>query len=86
MGVGARPAVSYRPDVPPCRDVTEPVNVTIDDGVAVVRIDDGKANAVSHAVIDALHGALDQATADADRRRHHRPGGQVLGRASTSRS
>ncbi len=47
------------------RNVTEPVDVTIEDGVAVVRLDDGKANAVSHAVIDALHAALDQAVADA---------------------
>ncbi len=45
--------------------VTEPVTVTIEDGVAVVRIDDGKANAVSHAVIDSLHAALDQAEAEA---------------------
>lgn len=43
-----------------------PVTVTIDDdGVAVVRMDDGKANALSHAVIDLLHGALDTAERDA---------------------
>ncbi len=47
------------------RGVTEPVDVTIEDGVAVVRLDDGKANAVSHTVIEALHDALDQAVADA---------------------
>ncbi|MCU1353661.1 MAG: Enoyl-CoA hydratase/isomerase [Acidimicrobiales bacterium] len=34
------------------------------DGVAVVTLDDGKANAISHAVIDGLHAALDQAEAD----------------------
>ncbi len=45
--------------------VTDSVTVTIDEGVAVVRIDDGKANAVSHAVIDTLHGALDRSQADA---------------------
>jgi len=39
--------------------------VTIEDGVAVVRMDDGKVNAVSHALIDELHSALDQATASA---------------------
>ena len=39
------------------------VSVTIDEGVAVVRIDDGKANALSHALIEALHVALDRATA-----------------------
>jgi enoyl-CoA hydratase len=41
------------------------VTTTIEDGVAVVRLDDGKANAVSHAVIDALHAALDRAASDA---------------------
>jgi len=41
------------------------VTTTIDDGVAVVRLDDGKANALSMEVIDSLHGALDRATADA---------------------
>ena len=41
------------------------MTTTIEDGVAVVRLDDGKANAVSHAVIDALHGALDRAEAEA---------------------
>lgn len=46
-------------------DVTEPVNVTIEDGVAVVRIDDGKANAVSHTVIDGVQAALDRATDEA---------------------
>lgn len=46
--------------------MTDPVTLTIDDGVAVVRLDDGKANVVSHALIDALHAALDTATSDAD--------------------
>src|SRR3954466_2696288 len=36
------------------------VTTTIDDGVAVVRMDDGKMNAVSHAVLEQLHAALDQ--------------------------
>lgn len=45
--------------------VTGSVHVTIEDGVAVVRLDDGKANAVSHEVIDAVHGALDRATSEA---------------------
>lgn len=45
--------------------VNDAVNVTIDDGVAVVRIDDGKANVVSHGLIDALHAALDQANDEA---------------------
>jgi len=31
------------------------------DGVALLRLDDGKANAISHAVIDSLHRALDEA-------------------------
>ena len=41
------------------------MTTTIEDGVAVVRIDDGKANVVSHAVIDAIHAALDRAEAEA---------------------
>lgn len=45
--------------------VTDPVQLTIEDGVAVVRLDDGKANAVSHALIDQVHAALDTAQADA---------------------
>lgn len=40
------------------------VTTTIDDGVAVIRIDDGKANALSHEVIEAVHAGLDQASAD----------------------
>ncbi len=50
---------------PTVAGVTDPVQCTIEDGVAVVRLDDGKANAVSHALIEQLHGALDQASADA---------------------
>lgn len=46
-------------------DNTAPLTTTIEDGVAVIRLDDGKANAVSHALLDAAHAALDQATADA---------------------
>ena len=45
--------------------VTDPVHLTIEDGVAVVRLDDGKANAVSHVLIDQVHAALDTAQADA---------------------
>ena len=45
--------------------VKDPVTTTIEDGVAVVRLDDGKANAVSHAMIDALHAALDRAVGEA---------------------
>lgn len=42
------------------------LTVTIDDdGVALVRVDDGKANAFSHRMIEQLHGALDRAGADA---------------------
>src|SRR3954453_169624 len=37
------------------------VNTTIEDGGAVVRLDDGKANALSMAVIGGLHEALDVA-------------------------
>lgn len=41
------------------------VTTTIEDGVAVVTLDDGKMNAVSHEVVDGLHAALDTALADA---------------------
>jgi enoyl-CoA hydratase len=45
--------------------MSEPVTTAVDDGVLVVRIDDGKMNALSHHVIEQLHAALDLATADA---------------------
>jgi enoyl-CoA hydratase len=45
--------------------VTTPVTTTIDDGVAVIRFDDGKANVLSYAAIDALDAALDRAEAEA---------------------
>ena len=45
--------------------VSDSVNVTIDDGVTVVRIDDGKANAVSHDIIAGLHAALDRSLEEA---------------------
>jgi enoyl-CoA hydratase len=41
------------------------VTTTIDDGVAVVRLDDGKANALSMSVIGQLHDALDSAANEA---------------------
>lgn len=43
-----------------------PLTTTIDDGVAVLHLDDGKANAVTHEVIDQLHAGLDRAIADAE--------------------
>ena len=43
----------------------ETVTTTIEDGVAVVTLDDGKMNAVSHDVVDGLHAALDTALAEA---------------------
>lgn len=46
-------------------DTAAPLTTTIEDGVAVVRIDDGKANAVSHSLLEGLHTALDRALADA---------------------
>src|SRR5205085_977030 len=45
--------------------MSDAVTTTVEDGVAVVRIDDGKANALSMAVLSQLHEALDAATADA---------------------
>lgn len=46
--------------------MTDPVQCAIDDGVAVIRLDDGKANAVSHTLIEQLHASLDRAQQDAD--------------------
>lgn len=43
----------------------DPVSCTIDDGVAVVRLDDGKVNVVSHRVIELIHGALDRSLEEA---------------------
>jgi len=45
--------------------MSDAVTMTVEDGVAVVRLDDGKANALSMAVISGLHEALDKAVADA---------------------
>jgi enoyl-CoA hydratase len=42
-----------------------PLTTTIEEGVAVLRFDDGKANVLSHAAIDAFEGALDRATEEA---------------------
>jgi enoyl-CoA hydratase len=43
----------------------EPATCTIEDGVAVVRIDDGKVNVVSHRLVELLTGFLDDAEGDA---------------------
>lgn len=45
--------------------MTTSVTTSIEDGVAVVRLDDGKVNALSMDVIGQLHEALDRAQADA---------------------
>ncbi len=42
-----------------------PVTYTLEDGVAVLRIDDGKVNVVSHRVIDLLHKFLNNAEGEA---------------------
>ncbi|MGY6501674.1 MAG: crotonase/enoyl-CoA hydratase family protein [Acidimicrobiales bacterium] len=42
-----------------------PLQVTVDHGVAVIRLDDGKANAIGHEVIEQFHLALDRAQQDA---------------------
>src|ERR671911_1388128 len=46
-------------------DATGPVSTSIDEGVAVVRFDDGKANVLSYDAVAALDAALDRAQADA---------------------
>lgn len=44
---------------------TQLLTCTIEDGVAVVRLDDGKVNVVSHELVRQLHAALDRAEAEA---------------------
>ena len=46
-------------------DARGPVTTTIEDGVAVLRFDDGKANVLSFAAIDSFGAALDRAAAEA---------------------
>jgi len=41
------------------------LDYSLDERLAVLRFDDGKANALSHAAIDALHAALDRAEKEA---------------------
>ena len=42
------------------------VDVDVGEGVVVVHLDDGKANALTHEIIGALQRALDRAEADDD--------------------
>ena len=49
----------------PDPDAAGPLTTTIEDGVAVLRFDDGKANVLSHASVDAFQAALDRAEAEA---------------------
>lgn len=42
-----------------------PLTCTVEDGVAVLRLDDGKVNVVSHQLIELLHAGLDTALAEA---------------------
>ena len=44
---------------------TSLVTVDVKDSIAVLRMDDGKANALSPAMLDALHAALDRAEKEA---------------------
>lgn len=46
-------------------ELQSPVSSTIVDGVALIRLDDGKANALGHDALDGLETALDAAEADA---------------------
>ncbi|HEX5366162.1 MAG TPA: crotonase/enoyl-CoA hydratase family protein [Acidimicrobiales bacterium] len=45
---------------------SDPVTTTIEDGVAVLRFDDGKANALSFAAVAGLAAGLDRAAAEAE--------------------
>jgi enoyl-CoA hydratase len=42
-----------------------PVTFALEDGVAVLRLDDGKVNVISHRVIDLMHRFLDNAEGEA---------------------
>jgi enoyl-CoA hydratase len=42
-----------------------PATISIANDIAVIRMDDGKANAINFAMLDALNAALDQAEAEA---------------------
>jgi enoyl-CoA hydratase len=44
---------------------TSPISTSLDEGVAILRLDDGKANVFSYALLDALTAALDEAEASA---------------------
>ena len=41
-----------------------PVSYSLEDGLAVIRLDDGRANALSHVVLDALEASLERAASD----------------------
>lgn len=44
--------------------ISEHVHYSLDDGIATIRIDDGKRNALAPAVLQGIYGALDQAESD----------------------
>jgi enoyl-CoA hydratase len=44
--------------------ISDAVTYELDGDVAVITFDDGKANALSHAAIDALNAALDRAAGE----------------------
>ena len=50
------------------RAMNKLVHYSVQDNIATIRIDDGKRNALSPAVLRELHQALDQAESDVTRR------------------
>src|SRR5690606_3738866 len=52
-------------DGSPTGDGSGPVRLSFEGDVAVIDLDDGKANAISFAVLDALEQALDRAATEA---------------------
>ncbi len=46
-------------------DTPSPTRFELDGDVAILTLDDGKANAIGHRTLEALHDALDRAEADA---------------------
>ena len=64
-GASSHPGAGARLASRRMTDARGPVTTTIEDGVAVLRFDDGKANVLSFAAIDSFSAALDRAEAEA---------------------
>ena len=63
-GLWYRSALRRQRDLAGRRTISEPVHYNLDDGIATIRIDDGKRNAMAPVVIEGINKALDRAEAD----------------------